>query len=284
MKYEITSDNTNHDAEPLDYANIEAFFCKIKHDLIICDTSSRPSWIDFKILVEDIDARFMANVTHISTFGCTNTPNVLADATTTHKIIRNPHGSVVVCNRKYANVIYKMRSYGTLRGLLMHVNAEKTTHFCETLSNECKEHIKRVAKNRKTFTETLMNNSFRFIINRKDNHICSLEPSGHGTSCQQTKMSHDKIRISTDKNVISHRHPLSIETWKNPTFWNCDYHTTVHMKKGRIMGERMVFPRALPHQQCRPFYWDTKKKRKLQLSVCDTHSTLKFDNKNQREI
>jgi glycine/serine hydroxymethyltransferase len=283
MKCEITSDNKNYDAEHLDYAKIETFFCKIKQDLIICDMSSHPSWIDFKIFVENIDARLMANVTHISTFGRTNTPNILTDATTTHKIIRNLHGSVVVCDRKHANLIYKMRSYGTLRSLLMRVNAEKTTYFCETLSNGFKERIKRIAKNCKTFTETLMNNSFRFIINRTNNHICPLDPSGHRTSCQQTKMSHDKIRISTDKNIISHRHPLSIETW-NPTFWNRDYHTTVQHEKGRIMGERMVFPRAPPHQQYRPFCWDTKKKKKLQLSACDTHSTLKFGNKNPQEI
>ncbi|MDR0438737.1 MAG: hypothetical protein LBH02_00760 [Methanocalculaceae archaeon] len=284
MKYEIASYNMNQDAEYLDYAKIKAFSRKIKHDPIVCNTSSHPGGTSFKIFVEDTYTRFMENVTHIPTSCCTNLPSPSANIATTHKTPRNPHSSVTICDREYTDVIYKMKIPSTQRSLSIHVIAKKTTRLCETTSNEYKDNIKPVAKNCKIFAKTPTNNSFRFVADRTNDHLCHLDLSGHGTFYQQAEMSLDKIKISMDKNIISHQHILYLETWIL-AFWNYNPHTTAQCEKKGENGGTNVFPAYTTTSTILPFLPRSKqRKRELQPSVYTTNFTLKFGNKIKRAI
>jgi glycine/serine hydroxymethyltransferase len=255
MKYEIASYNVNQDAEFLDYAKIKAFSHKIKHDPIVSSTSSHPGGISFKIFVEDTNTRFMENVTHIPTSCCTNLPSQSANIATTHK------------------------TPSTQRSLSMHVIAKKTTRLCETTSNEYKYHIKPVAKNCKRFAKTPTNNSFRFVADRTNDHLCHLDLSGHGTFYQQAEMTLNKIKISMDKNIISHQHFLYLETWIL-AFWNYNPRTTAQCEKKGENGGTNIFPAYTTTSTILPFLPRSKqRKRELQPSVYNTNFTLKFGNK-----
>ena len=218
--YDVTAYGVNLDTELLDYAEIEALARKVKPNLIVCGASSYPREIDFKAfaeIAEDVGARSMADIAHISGLCCTGLHNSPVGVTTyvtstTHKTLRGPRGGVIMCGKEYANAIDKAVFPGMQGGPLMHVIAAKAVCFREALSNEYKEYAKQVVKNCKVLAQTLMDNGFRLVTGGTDNHLCLLDLSEQGISGQQAEVALGKAGITVNKNTIPRQHLSPFET------------------------------------------------------------------------
>ena len=218
--YDVTAYGVNLDTELLDYAEIEALARKVKPNLIVCGASSYPREIDFKAfaeIAEDVGARSMADIAHISGRCCTGLHNSPVGVTTyvtstTHKTLRGPRGGVIMCGKEYANAIDKAVFPGMQGGPLMHVIAAKAVCFREALSNEYKEYAKQVVKNCKVLAQTLMDNGFRLVTGGTDNHLCLLDLSEQGISGQQAEVALGKAGITVNKNTIPRQHLSPFET------------------------------------------------------------------------
>lgn len=218
--YDVTAYGVNLDTELLDYAEIEALARKVKPNLIVCGASSYPREIDFKAfaeIAEDVGARSMADIAHISGLCCTGLHNSPVGVTTyvtstTHKTLRGPRGGVIMCGKEYANAIDKAVFPGMQGGPLMHVIAAKAVCFREALSNEYKEYAKQVVKNCKVLAQTLMDNGFRLVTGGTDNHLCLLDFSEQGISGQQAEVALGKAGITVNKNTIPRQHLSPFET------------------------------------------------------------------------
>lgn len=218
--YDVTAYGVNLDTELLDYAEIEALARKTRPDLIVCGASSYPREIDFKAfaeIAEDVGARSMADIAHISGLCCTGLHNSPVGVTTyvtstTHKTLRGPRGGVIMCGKEYANAIDKAVFPGMQGGPLMHVIAAKAVCFREALSSEYKDYAKQVAKNCKVLAQTLMDNGFRLVTGGTDNHLCLLDLSEQGISGQQAEVALGKAGITVNKNTIPRQHLSPFET------------------------------------------------------------------------
>ena len=218
--YDVTAYGVNLDTELLDYAEIEALARKVKPNLIVCGASSYPREIDFKAfaeIAEDVGARSMADIAHISGLCCTGLHNSPVGVTTyvtstTHKTLRGPRGGVIMCGKEYANAIDKAVFPGMQGGPLMHVIAAKAVCFREALSNEYKEYAKQVVKNCKVLAQTLMDNGFRLVTGGTDNHLCLLDLSEQGISGQQAEVALGKAGITVNKNTLPRQHLSPFET------------------------------------------------------------------------
>lgn len=218
--YDVTAYGVNLDTELLDYAEIEALSRKVRSDLIVCGASSYPREIDFRAfaeIAEDVGARSMADIAHISGLCCTGLHNSPVGVTTyvtstTHKTLRGPRGGVIMCGKEYANAIDKAVFPGLQGGPLMHVIAAKAVCLREALSNEYKDYAKQVVKNCKVLAQTLMDNGVRLVTGGTDNHLCLLDLSEQGISGQQAKVALGKAGITVNKNTIPRQHLSPFET------------------------------------------------------------------------
>ena len=191
--YDVTSYGVNVDSELLDYAEIEALARKVRPDLIVCGASAYPREIDFKAfaeIAEDVGARSMADIAHISGLCCTGLHNSPVGVTTyvtstTHKTLRGPRGGVIMCGKEYANSI------------------DKAVCFREALSNEYKEYARQVVKNCKVLASTLSDNGFRLVTGGTDNHLCLLDLSEQGISGQEAEWISRVLRHIDDKAVLA---------------------------------------------------------------------------------
>ena len=218
--FDISFYGVDFDTELLDYGVIEELARKNRPDLIVCGASAYPREIDFKAfaeIAEDVGARSMADIAHISGLCCTGLHNSPVGVTTyttstTHKTLRGPRGGVIMCNKEYANSIDKAVFPGMQGGPLMHVIAAKAVCFREALTDDYKEYAKQVVKNCKVLASTLEDNNFRLVSGGTDNHLCLLDLSDHNISGQQAEVALGKAGITVNKNTIPRQSLSPFET------------------------------------------------------------------------
>ncbi len=218
--FNISFYGVDFDTELLDYGVIEELARKNKPDLVVCGASAYPREIDFKAfaeIAEDVGARSMADIAHISGLCCTGLHNSPVGVTTyttstTHKTLRGPRGGVIMCNKEYANSIDKAVFPGMHGGPLMHVIAAKAVCFREALTEDYKEYAKQVVRNCKVLASTLEDNNFRLVSGGTDNHLCLLDLSDHNISGQQAEVALGKAGITVNKNTIPRQALSPFET------------------------------------------------------------------------
>lgn len=218
--YDISFYGVDFDTETLDYGVIEELARKNKPDLLVCGASAYPREIDFKAfaeIAEDVGARSMADIAHISGLCCTGLHNSPVGVTTyttstTHKTLRGPRGGVIMCNKEYANSIDRAVFPGMQGGPLMHVIAAKAVCFREALTEDYKEYAKQVVKNCKVLAATMEENNFRLVSGGTDNHLCLLDLSDHNISGHEAEIALGKAGITVNKNTIPRQALSPFET------------------------------------------------------------------------
>lgn len=218
--FDVTFYGVDYDTEVLDYGAIEELARKTKPDLIVCGASAYPREIDFKAfaeIAEDVGAKSMADIAHISGLCCSGLHNSPVGVTTyttstTHKTLRGPRGGVIMCGKEYANSIDRAVFPGMQGGPLMHVIAAKAVCFREALTDDYKEYAKQIVKNSKALAATLQDNGFRLVSGGTDNHLCLLDLSDKGISGQQAETALGKAGITVNKNTIPREDLTPFET------------------------------------------------------------------------
>ena len=218
--YDVSFYGVDFDSEVLDYGAIEEQARKYKPDLIVCGASAYPREIDFKAfaeIAEDVGARSMADIAHISGLCCTGLHNSPVGVTTyttstTHKTLRGPRGGVIMCNKEYAGAIDRAVFPGMQGGPLMHVIAAKAVCFREAGTEEYKTYAKQVVKNCKALAQGLEDNNFRLVSGGTDNHLCLVDLESYHISGQEAEVILGKAGITVNKNTIPRQSLSPFET------------------------------------------------------------------------
>ena len=167
------------EAEVIDYDALEKTALDVKPKMIVAGASAYPRMIDFARLREIADKAnclLMVDMAHIAGLvaaGEHPSPVPYADfvTTTTHKTLRGPRGSMILCKEKYAKAIDKAIFPGTQGGPLEHVIAGKAVCLKEAMSPEFKAYQHQIILNARAMAEEFMREGIRLVSGGTDNHL-----------------------------------------------------------------------------------------------------------------
>lgn len=208
VDYEVRKDD-----ETIDYEDVRQKALECKPKLIVAGASAYPRIIDFKKfrkIADEVGAYLMADMAHIAGLvaaGLHPSPVPYCDfvTTTTHKTLRGPRGGLILCKKKYAQLLDKKIFPGIQGGPLMHIIAAKAVCFYEALQPEFKDYQEQVIENCAVMCETLKNEGFRIVSGGTDNHLCLVDIKGSiGMSGKEAEKLLDEAGITCNKNTIPH--------------------------------------------------------------------------------
>ncbi len=194
----------------LDYDKIEKQAREYKPKMIICGASAYPRIIDFqkfKEIADSVGAYLLADIAHIAGLvACGLHPSPVPNAdfvtTTTHKTLRGPRGGMIMCKRKYAQVIDKTVFPGTQGGPQEHIIAAKAVCFAEALSPKFIEYQKKVVDNANTLAEILKKLGIKLVSDGTDNHLMLLDLKNLEITGYEAEKILEKATIIVNKNTI----------------------------------------------------------------------------------
>jgi len=196
--------------ELIDYKEIKKLAKKHRPKLIVAGSSSYSriiDWEKFKDICDEIGAYFMADIAHYSGLIATGlypSPVKYADfvTMTTHKTLRGPRGGLILCKKKYAELIDKMIFPGIQGGPLMHIIAAKAVAFYEAMKPEFKEYQIQVLKNSRFLAKTLSELKYKIVSNGTDCHMFTINLKEKGLTGLQAEKVLDSVGITVNKNSI----------------------------------------------------------------------------------
>ena len=147
----------------------------------------------------------MAHIAGLVATGLHPSPLPYADVvtTTTHKTLRGPRGGMILTNNE--EIIKKINKTifpGIQGGPLMHVIGAKAQCFYEALQPEFKIYQEQVLKNIKALAEKLIEQGFRIISGKTDNHLILVDVKKKGLTGKEAEKILDEINITCNKNTI----------------------------------------------------------------------------------
>lgn len=208
--FNAVSYGVNEKTGLIDYEEMRRLAIENKPKLIVSGASAYPREIDFKKIREicdEVGAYMMVDIAHIAGLvaaGLHPSPVPYADfvTTTTHKTLRGPRGGMIMCKEKYAKLIDKAVFPGTQGGPLMHIIAAKAAAFGEALKPEFTEYQKKILKNAKAMSETLLNNGVKLVSGGTDNHLLLVDLSDKEVTGKDLETMLDAVHITVNKNAV----------------------------------------------------------------------------------
>ena len=194
----------------INYDELEKLALEVKPKIIVSGASAYARVIDFKRIREICDkvgAYMMVDIAHVAGLVATGlhpSPVPYADfvTTTTHKTLRGPRGSMIMCKEEYAKIIDKAIFPGTQGGPLMHVIAGKAVAFGEALKPEFRAYQERVLKNAKAMAEKFVELGINLVSGGTDNHLMLLDLSGLDVTGKDLEKMLDEVNITLNKNAV----------------------------------------------------------------------------------
>lgn len=198
-------------SEEIDYNEVSRIAHEIKPKLIVAGASAYSRTLDFEKfskIAKEVGAYFMVDMAHIAGLvaaGLHPSPVPYADfvTSTTHKTLRGPRGGIILCKKEFAEALDKNVFPGIQGGPLMHVIAAKAICFFEAMQPEFIDYQKQVIKNIQAMSETLIENGFRIVAGKSDNHLILVDVKASvGMSGKEAEKILDEIHITCNKNSI----------------------------------------------------------------------------------
>ena len=162
----------------------------------------------FKKIAKEVGAIFMMDMSHIAGLvagGVLTNPVKYCDivTTTTHKTLRGPRGGLILCKKKYAQIIDKAVFPGFQGGPHMNNIAAKAVAFQEASLPEFKRYARQILKNSKTMERELKKYGFHICFGKTENHLLLIDTiKSKNLSGKQVENVLDKIGITLNKNII----------------------------------------------------------------------------------
>ncbi|HCY1594737.1 TPA: serine hydroxymethyltransferase [Staphylococcus aureus] len=209
--YNFVEYGVDKDTERINYDEVRKLALEHKPKLIVAGASAYSRTIDFKKfkeIADEVNAKLMVDMAHIAGLvaaGLHPNPVEYADfvTTTTHKTLRGPRGSMILCKEEYKKDIDKTIFPGIQGGPLEHVIAAKAVAFGEALENNFKTYQQQVVKNAKVLAEALINEGFRIVSGGTDNHLVAVDVKGSiGLTGKEAEETLDSVGITCNKNTI----------------------------------------------------------------------------------
>ncbi len=177
--YKVIPINVRKSDQLIDYREVRKLALKHKPKLIVAGSSSYSriiDWKKFREICDEINAYFLADIAHYAGLiaaGVYPSPVPYADFVTftTHKTMRGPRGAVILCKKKYANLIDKTVFPGIQGGPMMHTIAAKAVAFKEAMSDEFKLYQAKVLANARALASALAKKGYKIVSNGTDCHM-----------------------------------------------------------------------------------------------------------------
>ena len=209
--FNIVPYGVSAETEALDYDEVQRIAEECKPKLIVAGASAYARTIDFPRMAEiahSVGAYLMVDMAHIAGLvaaGYHPSPVPYADVvtTTTHKTLRGPRGSLILCkDAEFGQQFNKAIFPGIQGGPLMHVIAGKAVALKEALSPEFKEYAAQIIKNAKALADTLAADGFRIVSGGTDNHLMLVDLTSKNITGKVAQNLLDEVGITANKNTI----------------------------------------------------------------------------------
>lgn len=209
--FNVVSYGVKEETGMIDYDEVSRLAHEVHPKVIIAGASAYSRIIDFKKFSEiakEVGAYLMVDMAHIAGLvaaGLHPNPMEYADVvtTTTHKTLRGPRGGLILSSdEEIAKKIDKAIFPGIQGGPLMHVIAGKAACFGEALTDEFKEYQRRVVKNAKALSDTLIGEGFDIVSGGTDNHLMLVDLRKFSLTGKELEKRLDNVGITCNKNAI----------------------------------------------------------------------------------
>ena len=196
--------------ETLNYQQLMKLAKKVQPKLIIAGASAYPRILDFSAfrkIADQVGATLMVDMAHIAGLVAAGLhPSPVPEAefvtSTTHKTLRGPRGGIVLCQKRFAELLDKTIFPGMQGGPLMHVIAAKAVAFKQALTEEFVAYQKQVIKNAQVLAKTLAEKGFRLVAGGTDTHLLLIDLTKNGVTGKQAEEALDACGITVNKNAI----------------------------------------------------------------------------------
>jgi len=200
----------NAKTERIDYDALEKVAREVNPKIIVGGASAYPRIIDFErmaSIAHGVGALLMVDIAHIAGLVATGlhpSPIPFADVvtTTTHKTLRGPRGGMILCKKKYAQVIDKAVFPGTQGGPLMHIIAAKAVALKEALDPSFKIYQQGILDNAQALAKALVEENIRLVSGGTDNHLVLMDVRGQGLTGKMAEKLMDDAGLTANKNTI----------------------------------------------------------------------------------
>lgn len=194
----------------LNYNEIEKLAKKYKPKIIVSGATAYPRIIKFKKfhqIAQSVGALSMADISHIAglIIGKVHpSPLPFTDivTTTTHKTLRGPRGAMILCKKKYAQMIDKTVFPGMQGGPHNHTTAAIAVALHEASTLLFKKYAAQIVKNAKTLAQTLKNEGIALISGGTDNHLMLVDLTNTELTGKQAEAILEHVGIYVNKNMI----------------------------------------------------------------------------------
>ncbi len=208
VRYKTDPEN----AGKIDFDALMKTALETKPKIVLCGYTSYPrdyDYEDFKKVADAVGAITMADISHIGGLVAAGVmSNPLASGfdivtTTTHKSLRGPRGSLILCKAKYADVIDKSVFPGLQGGPHMQTIAAIAVALGKALAPEFKQYAEQVLKNARALAARLAENGATLITGGTDNHMMVIDTvKSFGIDGKQAEIILDSVSITTNKQII----------------------------------------------------------------------------------
>jgi glycine hydroxymethyltransferase len=195
----------------IDYKSIKKQALGFKPKLIICGASSYPRSINFKKLStisKKIGAYLMADLSHPAGFIATkNFPNPFpycdVVTLTLDKTMLGPHGGIILCKNKFAEIIDKNVHPGVQSSVPLRRIYEMALCLLDTAKPWFKKFIKRLSVNMNTFEKEFSKYKGLMITEGTDTHLMVLNTyKVFGLTGKEAEILLESAGILTNRQVV----------------------------------------------------------------------------------
>ncbi len=202
----------SRETELIDYREVRRLAKKHKPHLIVAGSSSYSriiDWKKFRDICDEIGAYFLADIAHYAGLiaaGIYPSPVAYADfvTLTTHKTLRGPRGGMILCKKKFANLIDKMVFPGIQGGPLMHVIAAKAVALFQVMQPEFKDYQIQVLKNSRRLARKLQEKGYKIVSGGTDCHMFVVDLRPKNLKGIEAEKILDLVNITVNKNSVPH--------------------------------------------------------------------------------
>ena len=194
----------------LDYDQMLALAREHRPRMIVAGYSAYPRVLDFarfRAAADEVGALLMTDMAHFAGLvaaGIHPSPVPHSDfvTTTTHKTLRGPRGSMILCRAEHAKSLNSAVFPGNQGGPLMHVIAAKAVAFKEALAPEFKVYQRQIVANAKALAQGLLDRGFRLLSGGTDNHLMMVDLRDTELTGKLAEETLDRARITVNKNTV----------------------------------------------------------------------------------
>ncbi len=208
--YNFVGYKTNSEGK-IDYEDLEKMAKREKPKLMLAGFSAYSRKINyqrFTQIAKKVGAISMMDMAHIAGLVAGKSlsnpvPYFDIVTTTTHKTLRGPRGGMILCKKKYAQVIDKAAFPGFQGGPHMNNIAAKAVAFGEALQPSFRKYTQQILKNAKVLEGELKKYGFKIVFGKTENHMLLVDVFGSkGLTGKKLEGALDSIGLTVNKNVI----------------------------------------------------------------------------------